>query len=41
MVINIGALKDKDYELVQADIAAVVEAAKDSALVKSLLNHAY
>ena len=37
MVINIGALKDKDYELVQADIAAVVEAAKDSALVKVII----
>lgn len=37
MVINIGALKDKNYELVQADIAAVVEAAKDSALVKVII----
>jgi len=37
MVINIGALKDKNYELVQADIEAVVEAAKDSALVKVII----
>ena len=37
MVINIGALKDKNYYLVQADIAAVVEAAKDSALVKVII----
>ncbi|MGK4114738.1 deoxyribose-phosphate aldolase [Lysinibacillus capsici] len=37
MVINIGALKDKNYDLVQADIAAVVEAAKDSALVKVII----
>lgn len=37
MVINIGALKDKNYELVQADIAAVVEAAKDSAIVKVII----
>jgi len=37
MVINIGALKDKNYDLVQADIAAVVEVAKDSALVKVII----
>lgn len=37
MVINIGALKDKNYELVQADIAAVVEAAKGSAIVKVII----
>ncbi|MFJ7919610.1 deoxyribose-phosphate aldolase [Lysinibacillus fusiformis] len=37
MVINIGALKDKNYELVQADIATVVEAAKGSALVKVII----
>ncbi|MEQ6049461.1 deoxyribose-phosphate aldolase [Lysinibacillus capsici] len=37
MVINIGELKDKNYDLVQADIAAVVEAAKDSALVKVII----
>ncbi|WP_445477813.1 deoxyribose-phosphate aldolase [Lysinibacillus irui] len=37
MVINIGALKDKNYELVQADIAAVVKAAKGHALVKVII----
>lgn len=37
MVINIGALKDKNYDLVQADIAAVVEAAKGNALVKVII----
>ncbi|KOY80949.1 deoxyribose-phosphate aldolase [Lysinibacillus macroides] len=37
MVINISALKDKNYDLVQADIAAVVEAAKDNALVKVII----
>lgn len=37
MVINIGALKDKNYELVQADISAVVEAAKGHALVKVII----
>lgn len=37
MVINIGALKDNNYELVQADIAAVVEAAKGHALVKVII----
>lgn len=37
MVINIGALKDKNYDLVQADIAAVVQAAKGSALVKVII----
>lgn len=44
MVINIGALKSKDYSIVKEDIKAVVEAAKDRALVKviietSLLNN--
>lgn len=37
MVINIGALKDQNFELVQADIAAVVEAAKGSAIVKVII----
>lgn len=37
MVINIGALKDQHFELVQADIAAVVEAAKGSAIVKVII----
>ncbi len=44
MVINIGALKSQQYGKVQQDIEAVVEAAKDRALVKviietALLNH--
>lgn len=44
MVINIGALKDQNYDKVQKDIEAVVAVAKDKALVKviietSLLNH--
>lgn len=37
MVINIGALKDKNDELVQADIAKVVEVAKGSAIVKVII----
>jgi deoxyribose-phosphate aldolase len=37
MVINIGALKDQNFEQVQADISAVVEAAKGSALVKVII----
>ena len=37
MVINVGALKDKDYEKVREDIAAVVEAAGDKALVKVII----
>ncbi|WP_245552892.1 deoxyribose-phosphate aldolase [Brevibacillus massiliensis] len=36
MVLNIGALKSGDYELVKRDVAAVVEAA-DGALVKVIL----
>lgn len=36
MVINIGALKDKDYEYVTKDIAAVVEASKP-AIVKVII----
>lgn len=36
MVINIGALKDKDYEAVKADIEAVVEASKP-AIVKVII----
>lgn len=34
MVINIGAMKDKQYDLVEADIKAVVDAAKGKALTK-------
>ncbi|PHA00979.1 deoxyribose-phosphate aldolase [Bacillus pseudomycoides] len=37
MVINIGALKDKNDELVERDVRAVVEAAKGKALVKIII----
>ena len=37
MVINIGALKDKEYELVYEDIKAVVDAAHPKALVKVII----
>ncbi|MFG6121109.1 deoxyribose-phosphate aldolase [Thalassobacillus sp. B23F22_16] len=37
MVINVGALKSKDYETVQADIEAVVREAEDKALVKVII----
>ena len=37
MVINIGRLKDKDYEYVRNDIKAVVEAAKGKALTKVII----
>ncbi|MFD3447684.1 deoxyribose-phosphate aldolase [Microbacteriaceae bacterium 4G12] len=37
MVINIGALQDKNDELVERDIRAVVEAAKGKALVKVII----
>lgn len=37
MVINIGALKNKDYETVKEDIEAVVEAAGDRAIVKVII----
>ena len=37
MVINIGALKDGNNELVEQDIKAVVEAAKGKALVKVII----
>ncbi|MEY8446158.1 deoxyribose-phosphate aldolase [Enterococcus ratti] len=40
MVINVGALKSKQYEKVQKDIEAVVEAAKDRALVKVIIETA-
>jgi len=41
MVINIGALKDGDHQLVEKDIEAVVQAAAGKALVKSLLKPVY
>ncbi|MFS0822648.1 deoxyribose-phosphate aldolase [Bacillus sp. 1P02SD] len=37
MVINIGALKDQNDELVETDIRAVVEAAKGKALTKVII----
>ncbi len=37
MVINIGALKDKNYDLVKEDITAVVDAAKGKALTKVII----
>jgi len=37
MVINIGALKDKNYDLVLKDIKDVVETAKDKAIVKVII----
>lgn len=37
MVINIGKLKDKDYDYVRNDIKAVVEAAKGKALTKVII----
>lgn len=37
MVINIGALKDKQYDIVEKDIAAVVNAAKGKALTKVII----
>ncbi|WP_291572103.1 deoxyribose-phosphate aldolase [Clostridium sp. UBA4548] len=37
MVINIGALKDKNYELVLNDIKEVVDTAKGKAIVKVIL----
>ena len=38
MVINIGALKDKNYDLVERDIKAVVDAANKEVLVKVSLS---
>lgn len=37
MVINIGALKDQEYQLVKEDIEAVVAATKGNALVKVII----
>jgi deoxyribose-phosphate aldolase len=37
MVINVGALKDKNYELLKEDIEAVVNAAKGKAIVKVII----
>lgn len=40
MVINIGALKDADYKLVEEDIASVVKAADKKAIVKVIIETA-
>ncbi|PLR87645.1 deoxyribose-phosphate aldolase [Bacillus sp. V33-4] len=37
MVINIGALKDRNYDMVESDIRAVAEAAKNKALLKVII----
>ena len=37
MVINVGALKAKNYELLKEDIEAVVKAAKGKAIVKVII----
>jgi deoxyribose-phosphate aldolase len=37
MVINVGALKEKNYEILKEDIEAVVNAAKGKALVKVII----
>ncbi|WP_245976775.1 deoxyribose-phosphate aldolase [Oceanobacillus arenosus] len=37
MVINVGELKSANYDVVEADIAAVVNAAKEKALVKVII----
>ncbi|MEG1254559.1 deoxyribose-phosphate aldolase [Clostridium sp.] len=37
MVINVGALKDKDYDFVKNDIKEVVDTAKGKAIVKVIL----
>lgn len=41
MVINIGAVKDGDYDYVKKDIAAVVEAAHPNAEVKVIIETCY
>ena len=41
MVINIGALKDKNYDLVERDIKAVVDAAHKEVLVKVIIETCY
>ncbi|HHW03306.1 MAG TPA: deoxyribose-phosphate aldolase [Thermoanaerobacterales bacterium] len=39
MVMNIGAMKEKDYDLVERDIRAVVEAVAGKAVVKVILEN--
>ncbi|MGL5328008.1 MAG: deoxyribose-phosphate aldolase [Peptostreptococcaceae bacterium] len=41
MVINVGALKNKEYDLVERDIKAVVDAANKEALVKVIIETCY
>ncbi len=41
MVIPIGAARDEDWDIVERDIAAVVEAARGCALVKVIIETAY
>lgn len=41
MVINVGALKDKDYDLVYQDIKAVVDVAHPNAIVKVIIETCY
>ena len=41
MVINIGALRSGDYDLVREDIRAIVAVAGDQAIVKVILENAY
>lgn len=41
MVINIAALKNADYDTVESDIRAVVDMAKDKALVKVIIEACY
>lgn len=41
MVINVGALKDKNYELVLNDIKSVVNSANNKALVKVIIETCY
>ncbi len=37
MVINVGALKDREYDIVEEDIKAVVREADDKAIVKVII----
>ena len=41
MVINIGAFRDEDDELVKKDIEAVVNAAKGKAIVKVIIRNLF
>lgn len=41
MVINVGAVRDGDYDYVQAEIREVVEAARGKALVKVIIETCY